>query len=229
MLTSPDNQSSAQLESIVADTQKRNYGIKDEIKSLERDAAREPNNSFKRTQVETLKRSFATQLQEFQQEEANYSRRYREAIARQYRIVNPDATEQEVNEAANADWGDEGIFQQALKSNRSGQASSVLSAVRARHNDIQRIEKTLGELARLFTELNEAVVYQEAPVMQIEQQTENVEGDARKANAQLDQGIKSARNRRKLQWWCLFIVVLIILIIAVALGVYFGLKNAGKI
>jgi len=114
MLASPDHQSSAQLESLVADTQKRNYGIKDEIKSLERDAAREPNNSFKQTQVEALKRSFTNQLKEFQQEEAEYSRRYRDAIARQYRIVNPDATEQEVNEAANADWGNEGIFQQAV-------------------------------------------------------------------------------------------------------------------
>jgi len=114
MLSSPDNNSTAQLESIVSETQIKNTQIKDEIKFLEKDAAREPNNSFKRTQVESLKRTFKKQLEDFQKEESDYSKRYREAIARQYRIVNPQATEQEVQEASSADWGDEGIFQQAV-------------------------------------------------------------------------------------------------------------------
>ena len=114
MLSSPDNNSTAQLESIVTQTQLKNTQIKDEIKFLERDAAREPNNSFKRTQADSLKRTFKKQLEDFQKEESDYSKRYREAIARQYRIVNPEATEQEVQEASNADWGDEGIFTQAV-------------------------------------------------------------------------------------------------------------------
>lgn len=114
MLSSPDNRSSAELESIVSQTQIRNTQIKDEIKFLERDAARDPNNAFKKTQVESLKRTFKTQLEDFQREEADYSKRYREAIARQYRVINPEATEAEVQEAANADWGDEGIFTQAV-------------------------------------------------------------------------------------------------------------------
>jgi syntaxin 1B/2/3 len=113
MLSSPDNNATAQLESIVSDTQIKNTQIKDEIKFLEKDAAREPNNT-KRTQVGNLKRTFQKQLEDFQKEESDYSKRYREANARQYRIVNPEATEQEVEEAANADWGDEGIFQQAV-------------------------------------------------------------------------------------------------------------------
>lgn len=118
MLSSPDNRSSAQLEGVVTDTQLKNTQIKDEIKFLEKDASREPQNSFKRTQVESLKRNFKSQLEDFQREEADYSKRYRDAIARQYRIVNPEATESEVQEAANADWGDEGIFQQAVSTRR---------------------------------------------------------------------------------------------------------------
>ena len=93
MLSSPDNRSSSELESIVTQTQVRNTQIKDEIKFLEKDAAREPNNSFKRSQVESLKRTFKSQLEDFQREEADYSKRYREAIGRQYRIINPEATD----------------------------------------------------------------------------------------------------------------------------------------
>ncbi|KAH6625133.1 t-SNARE [Boeremia exigua] len=225
MLASPDSRSSAELEGVVSQTQIRNTQIKDEIKFLERDAARDPSNAFKRTQVDSLKRSFKAQLEDFQREEADYSKRYREAIARQYRVINPEASDAEVQEAANADWGDEGIFTTALKSNRSGQASSVLGAVRARHNDIQRIEKTMVELATLFTQLNEQVVFQEEQTVQVEAQTVQVNEDAKHANTQLDQGIKSARRARKLKWWTLFVVVLILAIIALALGLYFGLKK----
>lgn len=225
MLSSPDNQSTNELESIVSQTQIRNTQIKDEIKFLERDASREPNNSFKSTQVNTLKRTFKSQLEDFQREEADYSKRYREAIGRQYRIINPEASEAEVHEAANADWGDEGIFTQALKSNRSGQASSVLGAVRARHNDIQRIEKTMSELAMLFQQLNEQVVYQEVQVQEAERQTDAVKEDTGKANVQLDEGIKSARRARRLKWYTLLVVVLIIAILALALGIYFGTKK----
>jgi len=112
-----------------------------------------------------------------------------------------------------------------LRTNRSGQAASVLGAVRARHNDIQRIEKTLGELALLFQQLNEQVVYQEEQVTKVEEQTEDVTKDTTQANRQLDEGIKSARRARKLKWWTLFVVVLIIAILALVLGLYFGLRN----
>jgi syntaxin 1B/2/3 len=114
LLSSPDNRASAQLEGIIAETQRRNSEIKDEIKFLEREASRDQANSLKRTQVESLKRTFKSQLDDFYKEESDYSKRYREAIARQYKIINPEATEAEVQEAANADWRDDGIFQQAV-------------------------------------------------------------------------------------------------------------------
>ncbi|KAF2262835.1 t-SNARE [Lojkania enalia] len=225
LLSSPDSGASAQLEAIVTNTQVMNTGIKDEIKYLERDAAREPSNNFKQTQVDTLKRTFKTQLEEFQQEERNYENRYREAIARQYRIVNPEATEDEIQEAANANWGDEGIFQTALKSNRSGQAASVLGAVRARHNDIQRIEKTMMELATLFEQLNEHVVIAEPQVAQIDDNADRTKQDTKNVNIQLDKGIASARRARKLKWWTLAVCVAIVCILALVLGLYFGLRS----
>jgi syntaxin 1B/2/3 len=114
MLSSPDNRSTAELESIVTNTQIRNTQIKDEIKFLERDAVRDPSAKIKKTQIDALKTQFKSQLEHFQKEEADYSKKYREAVGRQYRIINPDATDAEVNEIANSDLGDEGIFTQAV-------------------------------------------------------------------------------------------------------------------
>jgi len=113
-LSSPDSGSSAQLEHLVSQTQILNTRIRDQIKFLETDAARSGGNVTKDAQIRTLKQNFKTQLEEYQREEQTYRQRYQEQIARQYRIVNPEATDEEVREAANADWGDEGVFQTAV-------------------------------------------------------------------------------------------------------------------
>lgn len=119
VLGSPDNTASAQLEHLVAQTQVLNTRIKDQIKFLETDAAKSNRNTTKDSQIRTLKQNFKSQLEDYQKEEQTYRQRYRDQIARQYRIVNPEATESEVNEAATADWGDEGIFQTAVSSPRN--------------------------------------------------------------------------------------------------------------
>ncbi|KAL1297499.1 hypothetical protein AAFC00_005018 [Neodothiora populina] len=224
-LSSPDSSSNSALESIVTQTQVLNTSIKDQIKFLETDAARSGRNNMKDSQSGQLKTSFKKQLEEYRTEEASYERRYREQIARQYRIVNPEATETEVQEAANADWGNEGVFQTALKTNRTATASTVLGAVRARHNDIQQIERTLIELNKLFEDLAEAVIIQEPMVQQAEEHTENVKKDTEAGNAQLDKGIASARRARKMKWWCFWIVVIICCILALVLGLVFGLRK----
>ncbi|CZT22794.1 related to putative snare protein syn [Ramularia collo-cygni] len=227
-LSTPDNASSAQLESMVTQTQVLNTSVKDQIKFLEIDAARSRDNQVKNTQVGQLKTSFTKQLQEYRLEEANYEKRYREQIARQYRIVNPDATEAEVQEASQADWGNEGVFQTALKSNRSATASTVLGSVRARHNDIQKIEKTMLELQQLMEDLATAVVLQDEPIAAAEVSTGNVKTDTEAGNVHLDKGIKSARNARKMKWWCFWICVAIVIILALVLGLYFGLNANNK-
>ncbi|KAK3116102.1 hypothetical protein LTR53_003893 [Teratosphaeriaceae sp. CCFEE 6253] len=219
--------SSSQLEAMITQTQVLNTSIKDQIKFLETDAVRSRDNQVKNTQVGQLKSSFTKQLQEYRVEEASYEKRYREQIARQYRIVNPEASDQEVQEAADADWGNEGVFQTALKTNRTATASTVLGAVRARHNDIQKIERTLIELNQLMEDLATAIVLQEAPIQATEAATENVQKDTEAGNVHLDKGIKSAKNARRLKWWLFWIVVLIVCILALVLGLYFGL-NARK-
>ncbi|KAI1662684.1 t-SNARE [Daldinia decipiens] len=220
---------SQQLERVVADTQTLNTGIRDQLKFLANDAYKSPPNSttrdMKDRQVATIKAEFERELSNYQKEESVYSQRYREQIARQYRIVNPEATEEEVRNAADADWGNEGVFQTALRTNRAGQASSVLGAVRARHNELQRIERTLIELANMFQDLAILVEIQDHAVNEAVNNAENTTKYIDEGNTHVKKGIDHARNRRKLKWWCLIVVIIII---AIALGVGLGVAaNAG--
>lgn len=83
----------------------------------------------------------------------------------------------------------------------------------------------MSELALLFTQLNEQVMYQEPQIQQAEQQTVQVKDDTENANKQLEEGIKSARRARKLKWYILLTVIAILCVIALVLGLYFGLKK----
>ncbi|TVY92285.1 Syntaxin-like protein [Lachnellula willkommii] len=226
-LSSPDSSSSSQLENLVTQTQLKNTQIRDQIKFLEGDLLKtqDGSKSVKSRQARSLKTEFENALKEYQNEEVTYRQRYRDQIARQYRIVNPEATESEVSEASQLDWGSEGVFQTALKSNRSGQASSVLGAVRARHNELQRIEATLTDLAAMFADMAQIVEAQEPVIEHTEENAIKTADHVDHANTEIDKANEHARRRRRNKWYCLLLVVLIILVIALGVGLGVGLTK----
>ena len=112
-----------------------------------------------------------------------------------------------------------------LRSNRSGAATSVLGAVRARHNDIQQIEKTLIELDQLFQDLSQTVLVHEAAVTSVEQRTDNIVKETTSANAELTKGVSNARRARKLRWCCLILLLLILGAITIVLVIKFKPKS----
>lgn len=116
-----------------------------------------------------------------------------------------------------------------LKSNRTGQATSVLGAVRARHNELQRIEATLTDLAALFADMAQIVEYQDPLTERIDENAQKTVDDVNRANTELDKSNEHARRRRKLKWYCFLVVVLIILAIALGVGLGIGLtRSAAK-
>lgn len=150
-----------------------------------------------------------------------------EQQARQYRIVRPDASDEEVREAV--EDPNTQVFQQALlNSDRRGQSQTTLNAVRQRHNEIQRIEQTIIELAQLFQDLDNIVMEQEPLVANIEQKGEEIQENIVQANTELDKGVKSARGARKKKWICFWIVVVLIIVIAIIIGVYITITNRAK-
>lgn len=219
-----------QLDQLVAATQQKNGALREEIRQLKLDAEATsgPNFTTKKRQVEGMTGDFKREVQKLLYEEQRYKALCRDQIGRQYRIANPNASEAEVSAAADQNWGDEGVFQSALRTNRQAQASQALDAVRARHTELQDIERSIGELARLFQDLETLVVEQEATTAYIEQQTESAQVDIQKGNEETKIAIKSGLSRRRLKQICFLVTLIIVLIIALALGLYFGCFAPGR-
>jgi len=115
-----------------------------------------------------------------------------------------------------------------MQGNRMGEATSTLNAVRARQQDMQKIEQTLGELVQLFTDLSVLIEQQETQFVDISQKAEAVEEDTRQANVEIGTAVHTAVKTRKKKWICLAIGVTILVIIVVAVVAYIMINRAAS-
>src|SRR5579862_5416833 len=97
-----------------------------------------------------------------------------------------------------------------MTSTRQGEARSALREVQSRHQDIQKIERTITELADLFREMSVMIEVQEPIINQVEEQAMQTTQHVNKGNEETQGAIVLARKTRRKKWWCLGIIVLII-------------------
>lgn len=99
----------------------------------------------------------------------------------------------------------------------------MLGSVRARHNELLNIERSITELAALMQDLDTMIIQQEPLIERAQEQTENAVQHLEEGNKEIDKAQESARRRRKLKWICLGITILIILGVALGVGLGVGL------
>ncbi|KAI1279453.1 t-SNARE [Xylaria sp. FL0933] len=220
--SSATSNTNRQLDRLSSETMAQYRSLTERVRQLK---SKPENTQRFGQQVRRVDGRLKEAIQAYQQVESSFRKKTEEQMARQYRIVRPDATEEEVRAAVTDQTGGQ-VFQQALmQSNRRGQAQAVLNAVQDRHAQLQKIERQIMELAQLFQDMDTLVIQQEPAVMNIEQKVEEVDDNLTRGNAEVSTAIKTARATRKKKWICFGIVVGIILVIAIILIVYFLIKN----
>ena len=207
-----------QLDGLQTDTRGLAETLKTRIKQLE---ASSQHDSTKSAQAQNLKHQFMSMIQKFQATEAAFRQRYRDVTARQYRIIDPEATEEQVQQVV--DEGSGQMFSQALmQSNRRGEARSALTEVQIRHREIQKIEATMSELAQLFHDMEIMVAEQDQQVTNVEQNVHSAQTDIEQGVDNQYSAIRSAKAWRKKKWWCVALIVVVLLFIILFFSIYFG-------
>lgn len=218
-LTSTDPGASAHADALNDGARATREQCKNQIKRLFKLAK---GDKAMKGQVEAVKTRFTTLLQEHQLVEKEFRKKVKDRVERQYRIVNPAATEEEVRQVTESD--NPQVFSQALlNSNRYGAARGAYREVQERHAEIQKIEKTLTELAQMFQEMAMLVEQQDEVIVNVENQAQGVDKDISDGLNQTSKAVDSARKARRKKWICFWILVVIICIVALALGLYFGI------
>jgi len=209
----------AQLDELVEDTSALSATLKRRIKALEKQGGSGRDGQIRKQQTALIKSKFVEAIQNYQTVEQQYRTKYKQRMERQFKIVKPDASPEEVKAVVNDENGGQ-IFSQALmSSNRYGESRAAYREVQERHEDIKRIEKTLGELAQLFNDMSVLVEQQDETINVIETQAAGVEKDTEAGLGYTNKAVESARAARKKRWICFFIILVILIVVGVVVGV----------
>ncbi|KND91315.1 Syntaxin-like protein psy1 [Tolypocladium ophioglossoides CBS 100239] len=216
--SSSSSAANRQLDSLSSDTMALYRSLTERVRTVKSSPeSRTPKNN---PQVGRVDRRLKAAIQQYQQVESQLRKRTQEQMARQYRIVRPNATEDEVHAAVEDTTGGQVFSQALMQSDRQGRARAALTAVQDRHAALVKIEQQMVELAQLFQDMDTLVVQQEAAVMQIEQKGEEVVDNLDKGNEEIGVAVNTARKTRKKKWICLGICVTIIIIVVIIVLVY---------
>ena len=214
---------SKQIDALVSESQSLQNDLKNRIKNVQTQAA-QSKDQHKMDQAESCRKRFLEIIQEYRVVESNNREQTKVQAERQYRIIKPDASDDEVR-AAVEDGNSQQYFQQALmQSNRRGEARTVLNEVQVRHRELLKLEKTMAELTQLFHDMEEMIIEQDQPIQQIDEQIHTAQHDIEQGVGHTNKAVTSAKKARKKKIWCLVICLIIIAILAIVLGCVFGTK-----
>lgn len=216
--------STEQLESLMKATNGLAQGVRSKLKGMD-----EENKEYARTHVGasearirsnmhgTLTRKFVDLMAEYQEIQTKYKNKYRERVERQYRIVKPNATRDEIDNAFDGSDGQQPeIFtQQILQGPGHAAARNALADIQERHKDITRLEISIQELHQLFLDMSVLVESQGELLDQIEYTVSQSVNYTGKAVEELRTANKYQKKVRKKMCCVIFIILIIIVIIVV--------------
>jgi len=224
-----DEANKRQLDSIVSDTRKLLVQVKDRIKKIEVSNLKVNSGDLavRKPQTANLRQKFMDILQEYQNVEYQNRQKYRDRMERQYRIVKPNAVQEEIEAALDNDDGGQIFAQSLMNSTRYGAAKDALQEVQNRHDDIKKIERTIEELANLFQEMQILVEAQDTTIVQIEEHAVQVQTNLEQGVVHVEKALDSAKAARRKKWYC-FIITIILLVIIAVLVYYFFFRNKNQ-
>ncbi|KFH73670.1 hypothetical protein MVEG_00884 [Podila verticillata NRRL 6337] len=168
----------------------------------------------RKLRTSTLSKQFKDAVSRFQNIQYQNGQKSKETVARQYRIANPSATEEDIRRLVDEDQG--GVFtQQLLQQARGQQALTALSNVQSRQRELHQLQESVVELAQLYKQLEHLISDQDLTFQQIEESVIKSESDIEKGRFEVDNALILGLSARKKKWIALGIVVLIIIIILI--------------
>ncbi|KAI1313467.1 Plasma membrane t-SNARE, secretory vesicle fusion [Mortierella claussenii] len=162
----------------------------------------------------TLSKQFKDAVSRYQNVQYQNGQKTKETAARQLRIANPAATDDDIRRLMEEDQGQ--IFsQQLLQQARGQQAALALNNVQDRQRELHKLQESIVELSQLYQQLEHLISDQDLTFQEIEGNVNRAELDIEKGLGQVEQARQSAISARKKKWMFVGIIALIIIIILI--------------
>jgi len=154
----------------------------------------------------TLTKKFMDVMQDYQDRQTKYKKKYEEMCKRQYKIVKPNATEEEIQDVI--ENGGEQIFTDHMLSTSSQKAEDALKDVQDKHKDIQKLESSIQELHQLFVDLSVLVESQGEMLDNIENSVSTSLAYTKTGVQELEKANEYAKKSRKKM--CILIIIFLV-------------------
>lgn len=164
---------------------------------------------IRRNKQALLSKKFVERMQAFQDVQTQHKLKQEQTIRRQFKLVNPNATEEQLTAYLASESG-HSVFEDLILSSTSGQqARAALTEVQEKHREIQRLEQSIRELHNLFVDVSMLVESQGEVLDQIEVSVANAAEYAADGVDELRKANRYAAKARK-RMCCLVLVLLLL-------------------
>lgn len=220
----PEEQSRAEekLARTVDEINRKNRWIRMKLKKMDGELKRYTGNDYtaRQNQHRAATQAFMAAIQRLSSEQLEFKDRQQKALQRQWRILHPDATEEEL-QSLGTEYAGARMFAMDMASDM--QERFALEEARARHDEMLSLEKSVEELAQLFLDMQDMVNSQGEQVVTITQHVEESREATQKASKELKDAVVKQKKRRRLKWIIACCCVLLLLIVGIVVFVEVGL------
>jgi syntaxin 1B/2/3 len=206
-----------QLDRLTAETNDLNNHVSNQLKAMQAALRQLPNDAesaMRRNLHSALTRKFMGTLTDYQNAQKRNRDASRDRFVRQYKIVNPNASPEEIDAKLQGSGSGQLFSNQLLESTRSQRAKLALQQVEERHKEVERLGQSIVQVNQLFLDLQRMVDQQGETLDRIEDNVNSAAVQLEQGNTHLEKAVDSARAARRKRW-CLFILFMIILIVIV--------------
>ena len=158
-------------------------------------------------------------IQRLSSEQLEFQGRQKQVLQRQWRILHPEATDQEI-ESLGTEYAGAQMF--AMDMATDMQERYALEEARTRHDEMLALEKSVEELAQLFIDMQDMVNQQGEQIVTITQHVEESQEATEKATKELKDAVVKQKKSRRLKWilfcCCFWLLVIVGIVVLVEVG-----------
>ena len=197
---------------LIEDLQRRN----EELKPL---AVRgSANLRIRQDNFRQLSQQFIRAAKALQKMQITHQKQLKDQVVRQYRIVNPQASDAEIKDLQRAGEENEPNIQQRIfKMAVREDARREHEKMKNRLDDMKTIEASLETLASLFVQMRDLVFSHQDIINRVGYNMEQVDDYTKKAEKSLTGAVESQKSIQRKKWIIMLAVALILLILIIVI------------
>mmetsp|Transcript_4397 Transcript_4397/g.6552 ORF Transcript_4397/g.6552 Transcript_4397/m.6552 type:complete len:298 (+) Transcript_4397:48-941(+) len=213
------NETSEELEKVLNQTNRRCAAakqllsnIKTETEAIEQKGGVASELRIRNNMYQTLTNSFVSTVRTYQQAQQDYKDKMKEKVARQVRIVKPEATYEEIDQAMKS--GDPGaIYRAAILQPGCDPVQQAYVDVQAKYQDVLRLEESVRALNQMFRDMALLVEKQGEMLDQIEFSVDTAAEHVVQGKEQLKEALVHRKSIRKKYLIIAAIIIVVILVL----------------